>query len=1162
MSAFRSVIIGNESLAIQCGGMLLEAGHVLVAVVTRDAAVRAWAEDQGIPVEAPGADLADRLAGQPFDWLLSIANLDLIPQAVLDLPARGAVNFHDGPLPAYAGLNAPVWALLAGEAEHGITWHMIEGGIDEGDIIAQANFPIAETDTALTLNTKCYAAAMDSFPAVIEQLAGPDPKREAQDLTQRSYFARDDRPEGGARLDFSQPAGDLVRLVRALDHGDYWNPLALPKFEAGGRYWLAGSVHPANDASGAAPGAVTAVDQAEIKVATGDGDIVLSDITDCSGAPVDAREVTRTGAILPCPTSAETEALTEAMAAHAPQDPAWRKRLERIAPRDLPLVGPAQGPARPALRPVALPKGVTPADAQAAFAALAARLAGSDTIDLALDLPAPKDLKQGLICDWVPVRAEPAASFARLRDALHSDIAAARDRGGFACDLLARLPGADPAPRPALGLSGSTETGLVDGTALTLAVEGDNATLLADKARISDEALDLWTARLAHLLTHLDDTVDPATLPILPEAERDRMLTEWNATATDYPAETCIHQFFEAQVANTPEAEALAFEGESLTYAALNTRANRLAHRLRTMGVKPGTVVGLHLPRSADLLVAALGILKAGGAYLPMDPAYPADRTALYIEDSGTPVIVTHTALAGALPDGAQSLTLDTADLSGESGDNPDSGVTGSDLAYLIYTSGSTGRPKGVMVEHRNVANFFTGMDGCIDHAKGGVWMAVTSLSFDISVLELFWTLARGFKVVLSGDENRALVAGNAPARATGGMEFSLFYWGNDDGVGRDKYRTLLEGAQFADKNGFCAVWTPERHFHAFGGPYPNPAVTGAAVAAVTRNIGVRAGSCVAPLHHTARIAEEWAVVDNLTNGRAGMAIASGWQPDDFVLRPENTPPENKPAMFQAIADLRRLWAGEKVAFPRKDGTPFEVLTQPRPVSRKLDVWVTTAGNPETWIEAGRNGCNVLTHLLGQTVAEVGEKIGLYKDALREAGHDPAAFTVTLMLHSFLADSRDEAREIAREPMKDYLRSAAGLIKQYAWAFPAFKKPKGVDNAFQLDLGSLTEEELEGILDFAFERYFNDSGLFGTVEDALTRVEEVRAIGVTEIACLIDYGIEVDTILEGLKPLAEVVAQSGGGTAPWTRIIPSPRRSPATRSRICNARPRWPGCWR
>jgi natural product biosynthesis luciferase-like monooxygenase protein len=282
----------------------------------------------------------------------------------------------------------------------------------------------------------------------------------------------------------------------------------------------------------------------------------------------------------------------------------------------------------------------------------------------------------------------------------------------------------------------------------------------------------------------------------------------------------------------------------------------------------------------------------------------------------------------------------------------------------------------------------------------------------------------------------------------------------------------------------------------------------------------------VAPLHHPARIAEDWAVIDNLTAGRAAIGFASGWQPDDFILRPENTPPANKQAMFDALETVRKLWRGEEVAFPRQDGGEFSVVTQPRPVSKELAAWVTTAGNPDTWREAGKMGANVLTHLLGQSIDEVADKIRLYHEALREAGYDPADFRVTLMLHTYLSESREEARRVAHEPMKDYLRSAAGLIKQYAWAFPAFKKPRGVDNPMQLDLGSLAQDEMEAILDFAFERYFEDSGLFGTVQDGLQRVEQLKRIGVDEIACLIDYGIDPGVVMDGLKPLAEVLRLS------------------------------------
>ncbi|MFN3847603.1 MAG: MupA/Atu3671 family FMN-dependent luciferase-like monooxygenase, partial [Paracoccaceae bacterium] len=364
-------------------------------------------------------------------------------------------------------------------------------------------------------------------------------------------------------------------------------------------------------------------------------------------------------------------------------------------------------------------------------------------------------------------------------------------------------------------------------------------------------------------------------------------------------------------------------------------------------------------------------------------------------------------------------------------------------------------------------------------------------------------------------------------------MDFSIYFWGNDDGAGPKKYELLLEGAKFADTHGFVAVWTPERHFHAFGGPYPNPSVTGAAVAAVTKNIGVRAGSCVVPLHHPARIAEEWAVIDNLTNGRAGLAIASGWQPDDFVLRPENAPPHNKAAMFTTADQIRRLWRGEGVDFPTSDGSMFTVVTQPRPVSRELPLWVTTAGNPETWREAGTLGANVLTHLLGQSVDEVAGKIRIYRDARAEAGHDPDTGLVTLMLHTYVGRDREQVRRVAEGPMKAYLAAAVGLVKQYAWAFPAFKKPQGVTNPLDIDLRSLSAEENDAILDFAFQRYFEDSGLFGTVDDALARVEQLKRIGVGEVACLIDYGISPEQVMEGLYPLAEVVrrANAGGGVA-------------------------------
>ncbi len=238
-------------------------------------------------------------------------------------------------------------------------------------------------------------------------------------------------------------------------------------------------------------------------------------------------------------------------------------------------------------------------------------------------------------------------------------------------------------------------------------------------------------------------------------------LLEWNRTEADYPRSSTIADLFAAQAARTPDAVAVIAQGRTLTYRQLDESANRLARRLQNLGVKPDTLVGVAMGRSETLVVSLLGILKAGGAYVPLDPTYPQDRLSLVIEDSQMPVLLTTAASRVHLPPAAAGVTIlnaEDADLARESAEGVVSSAMPANIAYVIYTSGSTGKPKGVMVENRNVVNFFTGMDRAIG-CEPGVWLAVTSVSFDISVLELLWTLTRGFTVVVHGDEGSASIA-------------------------------------------------------------------------------------------------------------------------------------------------------------------------------------------------------------------------------------------------------------------------------------------------------------------------------------------------------------------------------------------------------------------
>lgn len=218
---------------------------------------------------------------------------------------------------------------------------------------------------------------------------------------------------------------------------------------------------------------------------------------------------------------------------------------------------------------------------------------------------------------------------------------------------------------------------------------------------------------------------------------------------------------FEEQVERTPQATALVFAGRELTYRQLDDWSNRLALHLQSVGVGAESLVGIFTDRSFEMAAALLATLKAGGAYVPLDPTYPAERISQVLDDSRIAVVLSTERVRRLLPsvaDGVHSLDVGTAALTESHADSIRCPATGANLAYVIYTSGSTGRPKGVMVEHRNVCSFFSAMDQLLG-TEAGTWLAVTSISFDISVLELLWTLTRGFTVVLHGEEGTHTIA-------------------------------------------------------------------------------------------------------------------------------------------------------------------------------------------------------------------------------------------------------------------------------------------------------------------------------------------------------------------------------------------------------------------
>ena len=344
----------------------------------------------------------------------------------------------------------------------------------------------------------------------------------------------------------------------------------------------------------------------------------------------------------------------------------------------------------------------------------------------------------------------------------------------------------------------------------------------------------------------------------------------------------------------------------------------------------------------------------------------------------------------------------------------------------------------------------------------------------------------------------------SVPARhATGDMAFSLFFFSdNAAGDRANPYQLLLDAARYADTAGFTAVWVPERHFHPFGGLYPNPSVVASALSMVTRKVRLRAGSVVLPLHHPARVAEEWAVVDNLSGGRVDLAFTPGWSVNDFALAPERYA-TRQDSMFESVRTFQTLWRGETSSFTNGAGEQVDLSVFPRPRHADRPLWLTCTRGRDRFEKAGELGANVLTALLMQTTDELADNIAAYRASRARHGFDPDAGVVTLMLHTYIGEDLTTVRELVREPLHQYLVSSIQL-----WGMT------------EGSLEQLSHAERSRVIETALERYIRTSSLIGTVETAKATVQHLQRVGVNEMACLIDFGVDDARTLEGLGAIA------------------------------------------
>ncbi|WP_429261985.1 amino acid adenylation domain-containing protein [Paraburkholderia atlantica] len=779
-------------------------GHVIAAALCADGVFRDWAVRSNIPSIASVEELASFLKDAPVDLIFSVANPFILPADLLEGVRRGAFNYHDGPLPRYAGVHVTSWALLAQETEYAITWHWIDDGVDSGDVVVQRQVLIAPTDTALTLNLKCNEAAIEGFRELLAGVKNGKLLAYPQAVLDRSYFPRHRRPDSAGCLRWDQSAQEISAMTRALRFGPHQlNPMCLPKALLGDQAVKVSNLDVLARSSSSPAGSLLEVHSSHWRVATGTEDVDVY-FGELDGQMLDARALARhfnvdEGSRLPILSDEQARSITATHELLAPLEDFWRQRLEQFRTLHPPFLSSSVAAAPPGWQssswfsPSALAK-LSPLDRSeylaTAWLIYLARITGETELQLGWTpaLYGPQTASKAmevLISSVVPmeVTIELANDFEEVRKTVAAEFVQLRAHGSFARDLIGRctvLRGVEAlrSHRPwPIGITLTTESSSVAGDLMTShgagrALCGDLLTFEVcalngrfrwhfDASRLAPRQIGRMTQHLQTLLNGvMADAGQPVgRINILPDDERTYLLEDLNRTAAAYPSERCIHELFEAQVQKAPEAVAVVHENERLSYGELNARANRLAHHLIALGVRPDQPVAICVERSPAMVVGLLAILKAGGAYLPLDPAYPSARLRQMLGDAAPQLLLCDVAgraalgpevLTNVIAVDLETATPEWANLPFSDPDPRALGLTSRHLAYVIYTSGSTGTPKGVQNEHRAVINRLIWMQKAYALKATDVVLQKTPFGFDVSAWEFFWTLLEGATLVLA----------------------------------------------------------------------------------------------------------------------------------------------------------------------------------------------------------------------------------------------------------------------------------------------------------------------------------------------------------------------------------------------------------------------------
>jgi amino acid adenylation domain-containing protein len=773
----RSFLIGNTSLLINCCDLLLLNKWAVLGIISSDPGVIDYANKNNIALKDESVPLTNFLSEVSFEYLFSIVNEVILDKTILNLPLKLAVNYHDSLLPKGAGVYSTTWAILNGEQVHGISWHIIDEGIDTGDLLVQKKIRIEKFESSFSLNLKCYQAAIESFSVLLTGLENGTLIPVKQDLAGRTYFPLKKRPYNLGMLNFSDQENCQQTILSALDFGEMPdNKFCTPKIFLGNKFFIIRDFRFKRSRENTPIGCIGEATSKGIDICLGNGKtLTILSMTTLEGEKWELNTLAEDfnlipGKMLPFPDQSYLSRLRVLYEQLIGKEDYWVRKLSGLNLVRFPFVSKE----KPGNESFSTAKFELNEDLLRycqqinndgidlnLFSLLLmyiSRLTDTIEFDIWFRVNSAYSKYPNLFSPYVPLgcKIEKTASAAENLVLINKQISETRRKETFILDIYTRIKLLKELDIKSVAGKVPFFIGQIDnpeefeplvpfdwGILISLNTRSLNLVYKENEGNglVAEKFFHHFSVFSQNSIAHKG--IGYREVPLLTESEKNKKLFEWNRQKISFPENVCIHELVEMWAVKTPGETAIVLFDEKLSYSELDQNATKIAAYLIDHGIGRGDKVGVMIERSIYAIVSFLGILKTGAAYVPLDINLPASRLKYMLDDSEIKMLIAGDSTgnsSGTIKTGIYSEIIDKAVIQPAAMPK----VNSNDLAYIKYTSGSTGQPKGVLITHKNVVGFLYSYRRVINVSERRIGTCVAPLNFDTSVEEVYSCLCFG----------------------------------------------------------------------------------------------------------------------------------------------------------------------------------------------------------------------------------------------------------------------------------------------------------------------------------------------------------------------------------------------------------------------------------